>query len=175
MVHRIAVKRSWLERGELIELTLPRNLTCAACSGGGCDRCGRSGAISLRGRQEPPKVLTVPLPKRSAAEIAQEPVIVLRVPEQGGAPDPGSALPRGVLLLRISAASKSDAGIQRVKGGAGFSSRAPDRAPEHVIVAPPERSRTSVAAYGGRSWLRPALIGAALGALLALLLFLLRR
>ena len=117
VVHRIAVKRSWLERGEVIEFTLPRNLSCAACVGGGCDRCARSGAISLRGRREPPEVLTVPLPKRLPDELEREAVVVLRVPDQGGFPEPGSPLPRGLLLLSIAAASKSDAGVSRVRGG----------------------------------------------------------
>jgi hypothetical protein len=113
VVHRIGVKRSWLERGEVIEFTLPRNLACAACSGGGCDRCARSGAITLRGRREPPDVITVPLPKRSAEELEREPVVVLRVPEQGGFPEAGLDLPRGLLLLSIAAAAKSDADVQR--------------------------------------------------------------
>jgi hypothetical protein len=125
VVHRIAVKRSWLERGDVIEFTLPRNLACAACSGGGCDRCGRSGAISLRTRRDPPAVLTVPLPKRSAEEIASEPSVVLRVPEQGGEPEPGSPLPRGLLLLRIEAAAKTDTGVKRVKVASGRASLAP--------------------------------------------------
>jgi hypothetical protein len=117
VVHRIGVKRSWLERGEVIELTLPRNLSCAACNGGGCDRCSRSGAISLRGRREPAEVLTVPLPKRRSDELEREPVVVLRVPDQGGFPEPGSSLSRGLLLLSIVAASKSDSGVTRVRGG----------------------------------------------------------
>jgi len=117
VVHRIAVKRSWLERGEVIEFTLPRNLACAACAGGGCDRCARSGAITLRGRRELAEVLTVPLPKRLPDELEREPVVVLRVPDQGGFPEPGIELPRGLLLLSIAAASKSDAGVNRVRGG----------------------------------------------------------
>lgn len=115
--HRIGVKRSWLERGEVIEFALPRNLSCAACSGGGCDRCSRSGAITLRGRREPAEVITVPLPKRSAEELEREPLVVLRVPDQGGFPEPGLDLPRGLLLLSIAAASKSDPGVSRVRGG----------------------------------------------------------
>jgi hypothetical protein len=117
VVHRIGVKRSWLERGEVIEFALPRNLSCAACSGGGCDKCARSGAISLRGRREPAEVLTVPLPKRSPDDVEREPVVVLRVPDQGGFPEPGLELPRGLLLLSIAAASKSDEGVKRVRGG----------------------------------------------------------
>jgi hypothetical protein len=116
VVHRIAVKRSWIERGEVIELTLPRNLSCAACAGGGCDRCARSGAITLRQRGELEEVLTVPLPKRSAEELQRDSTVVLRVPEQGGFPEPGQELPRGFLLLRILASNKTDAGIRRLRG-----------------------------------------------------------
>lgn len=117
VVHRIGVKRSWFERGDVIEFTLPRNLSCAACAGGGCDRCARSGAITLRGRREPAELLTVPLPKRAPDELEREPVVVLRVPDQGGFPEPGLELPRGLLLLSIAAAPKSDAGVSRKRGG----------------------------------------------------------
>jgi hypothetical protein len=55
----------------------------------------------------------VPLPKRSAEELEREPVVVLRVPEQGGFPEAGLDLPRGLLLLSIAAAAKSDADVQR--------------------------------------------------------------
>jgi hypothetical protein len=85
--------------------------------GGGCDRCARSGAITLRGRREPAEIITVPLPKREAEELEREPVVVLRVPDQGGFPEPGLELPRGLLLLSIAAASKTDAGVNRVRGG----------------------------------------------------------
>jgi hypothetical protein len=125
VVHRIGVKRSWLERGDVIEVTLPRNLSCAACSGGGCDRCARSGAITLRGRREPAEVLTVPLPKRTSEEIEREPVVVLRVPDQGGFPEPGQELPRGLLLLSIVPGPKTDSGVRRARGSGGLLSLPP--------------------------------------------------
>ena len=53
--HRIRVPRAWLDAGLAVEFELPRNLCCAACKGGGCDVCQRSGAISLRGGQELPR------------------------------------------------------------------------------------------------------------------------
>src|SRR5688500_2199650 len=86
VVHGVRVARSWLEAGDTVELTLPRNLHCAECDGGGCDRCGRAGAVSLWGREEPPAVLEVTLPRRSAPELRGEPVIVLRIPDAGGWP-----------------------------------------------------------------------------------------
>jgi hypothetical protein len=68
----------------------------------------------VRGRHDPVEPLTVPLPKRSAEELAKEPVVVLRVPEQGGVAPPDVRLPRGLLLLRITAGSKTDEGVERV-------------------------------------------------------------
>ena len=32
-------------RGEQVTLVVPRRLACARCDGGGCDSCGRSGAL----------------------------------------------------------------------------------------------------------------------------------
>lgn len=88
----------------------------------------------MRGRRDPVEPLTVPLPKRSAEELAKEPVVVLRVPEQGGLPPPELDLPRGLLLLRITAGSKTDAGIKRVRIAEGRLSLPPrparSRAPE---------------------------------------------
>lgn len=106
------MKRSWLLRGETIELSLPRNLTCAACKGGGCDRCERSGAITLRQRGVDAVPIKVPLPQRSDEDLVKEPSMVLRIPEQGGIA-PGTDLPRGLLLLQIVAAEHADAGVAK--------------------------------------------------------------
>lgn len=114
VVHTIRVDPSWLERGDPIELTLPRNLRCAECDGGGCDRCGRAGALSLWGRDEPPGVVEVTLPRRSAEDIAREPTVVLRIPERGGLPEPSSGQIRGMLLLRVTASSEPDPSVIRM-------------------------------------------------------------
>ncbi|HET7543838.1 MAG TPA: hypothetical protein VFK05_28395 [Polyangiaceae bacterium] len=115
VTHRIRVPRAWLESGELVELELPRNLTCAACAGGGCDACERAGAISLRGRQEPPEILTVTLPKLQPNEGGEPRAVMIRIPEQGGlAPDQGEILPRGLLLLRVEPGAVADPGVARV-------------------------------------------------------------
>ena len=111
MVHGVRVARSWLEAGDTIELTLPRNLHCAGCDGGGCDRCGRAGAVSLWGREEPAAVLEVTLPRRTAAELVDEPVIVLRIPDAGGWPATDSGHPRGHLLLRLTASADPDPSV----------------------------------------------------------------
>ena len=100
VLHRIRVPQAWLESGDVVELELPRNLTCAACEGGGCDACERSGAVSLRGRDELPELLTVTLPRRKADPGSEARSVVIRIPEQGGLPpESDAALPRGLLLL----------------------------------------------------------------------------
>jgi hypothetical protein len=142
--HRIRVERAWLERGAVIELALPRNLSCAACSGGGCDRCGRSGAISLRGRGEPAELLTVTLPRRCAEELSRDEGIVLRLPGQGGFPEPGSDLPRGLLLLRVDADQLTDPGIRLVpEASVPAIEREPSKRPSAERQPEPERTTAS--------------------------------
>ena len=116
MLHRIKVLGEWLAAGEVIELELPRNLACAACGGGGCDTCGRSGAITLRQRDELAEVLEVTLPARAAAELPSAQGLTLRIPEQGGLPEPGSDLPRGLLLLTVVPSAEPDPRIKVLRG-----------------------------------------------------------
>lgn len=122
VLHRIRVPRAWLESGEVVEFELPRNLSCAACDGGGCDLCERSGAITLRGREELPEILNVTLPARQPEADGATRSVVIRIPEQGGLP-PADAevLPRGLLLLRVEPAEVADPGVSRI---------APPQAPE---------------------------------------------
>ncbi len=117
VTHRIRVPRSWFEAGEVVEFELPRNVTCAACEGGGCDACERSGAVTLRARDELAEILSVTLPLRKGqGEIRS---IVIRIPEQGGfAPGDGAALPRGLLLLRVEPSSVADPTVSRVGASA---------------------------------------------------------
>jgi hypothetical protein len=114
VVHSVRVDPSWLERGDPVEVTLPRNLRCAECDGGGCDRCGRAGAVSLWSREEPPAVVEVTLPRRSAEDLLREPTVVLRIPDSGGLPEPSSGHARGMLLLRVTASSEPDPSVIRV-------------------------------------------------------------
>jgi hypothetical protein len=109
--HRIRVPKEWLEQGAIIELELPRHLTCRACEGGGCDICERSGAVTLRGRGEPPDLVEVTLPARPHDES-----FVIRIPEHGGLASEASGLPRGQLFLRIERAVGTDpsASVSRV-------------------------------------------------------------
>jgi hypothetical protein len=111
VLHRVRVAAEWLTNGEAIELRLPRHLTCAVCEGGGCDICDRSGAITLRGRDEAPEMVRVTLPQRGA----HDPPVLLRIPEFGGLAPMGSSLSRGALLLKVVAASATDSGVRRVE------------------------------------------------------------
>ena len=110
------MRREWLVVGEVVELELPRNLACATCGGGGCDACGRSGAITLRKRDEPAEVVEVTLPARSGDELPDSRGITLRIPEQGGLPPPDSDLPRGVLLLTVVPSPEPDPSIKLLRG-----------------------------------------------------------
>jgi hypothetical protein len=148
VLHRIHVERGWLERGAVVEFELPRNVTCAACDGGGCDACDRAGAFSLRGRGEPAELVQVTLPAQPAAE--QPPSsgrrgLVLRIPEKGGLPPTGSDLPRGLLLLRVIPAQSADPGVTRARRveperaaaalvGRGAAGRRPPRSVQIVAV-----------------------------------------
>jgi hypothetical protein len=116
VLHRVKVRREWLTVGEVIELELPRNLACAACGGGGCDACGRSGAITLRKRDEPAEVVEITLPARKSDDLPDSRGITLRIPEQGGLPELGSELPRGVLLLTVVPSAEPDPSIKLLRG-----------------------------------------------------------
>jgi len=99
----------------MVEFEVPRNLSCAACDGGGCDSCGRAGAITLRGRNELPELITVTLPVRNSEANGEARGVVIRIPEQGGLPPAeDEALPRGMLLLRVEPAEVGDAGVSLV-------------------------------------------------------------
>lgn len=115
MVHRIRVPPAWLDAGVVLEFELPRNLSCAACDGGGCDVCERAGAVALRGRHDLPERLRVTLPRRKSEAAGVARGVVLRIPEQGGLPAQGAALPRGLLLLRVELADAPDPGLCLVR------------------------------------------------------------
>lgn len=125
VLHRIHVPAGWLVGGVTIEVEMPRHVGCARCEGGGCDVCQRSGALTLRGRNEPPELLTVTLPAAGS-----ESDIVLRIPEAGGFPPPDQPCGRGLLLLRVSRGDTPSAGVQRFPG---------DERP--LTVSPEERRR----------------------------------
>lgn len=115
--YRVTVPAEWLLEGATVEVELPRNLTCAACEGGGCDACERSGAISLRERKASPESVRVALPR--GAEPAEERgatrALVLRIPEHGGIASPDSGLPRGCLLLAVVPGVAPASGVRRLE------------------------------------------------------------
>lgn len=57
----IDVVDEWLAAGATVEIIVPSRLTCARCEGGGCDECGRGGAIRVTG-DEPARTLRLALP-----------------------------------------------------------------------------------------------------------------
>ena len=141
VLHRIRVPRTWLEAGDVVEFELPRNLTCAACEGGGCDACERSGAVSLRGRDELPELLSVTLPTRKPDPSSEPRGIVIRIPEQGGLPpENDAALPRGLLLLRVEAAELADPGVTRVASSAPPARSLSERVLLSLRIPPSPRS-----------------------------------
>ena len=104
-LHRVRVPKAWLKHGALVELELPRHLVCAACDGGGCDVCERSGGVTLRQRGEPADLVQVSLPAE------RHETFVIRLPERGGLPPVESGLPRGHLLLRVEPSAEADASV----------------------------------------------------------------
>lgn len=109
----VCVPEEWILEGATIEIVLPRNLACAACEGGGCDACERSGAVSLRGRREPAELVEVVLPSK---DWQRAPVsgVLLRLADRGGLPAEASELPRGNLLIALRVGSEPDAFVTRV-------------------------------------------------------------
>jgi hypothetical protein len=137
-LHRVKVRHEWLTKGEVIELELPRNLACAGCGGGGCDACGRSGAITLRRRDEPAEGVEITLPARTGDDAPDSRGLTLRIPEQGGLPEPGSDLPRGLLLLTVVPSPEPDRRVRLLRG-------VPSKGPPATVVEgedlPPALSR----------------------------------
>lgn len=113
----VAVPEEWITSGATLEIELPRNLACAACGGGGCDACERSGAVSLRGRKEPIETVEVTLPSPGAVEelpASRTRVVVVRIPARGGLPPEGRELPRGNLLLSVRTGAEPGRGVSRL-------------------------------------------------------------
>jgi hypothetical protein len=105
----VGVPAAFMHEGATLLIELPRNLACASCKGGGCDRCERAGAVSLRGRSDPVETVELTLPKGAEARA-----LVVRLPDRGGLPAQGSDLPRGNLLLTIRPAEAADACVTRL-------------------------------------------------------------
>jgi hypothetical protein len=106
----LSVPEDWMLSGATLLIELPRNLACAGCHGGGCDKCERSGAVSLRSRRAEVETVEVTLPKHVPEDAAPSSLaptdgqkkrsVVVRIPERGGLPPPGPAASRGVTRLK---------------------------------------------------------------------------
>lgn len=102
VLHEIEVPAPWFERGARVQVDLPRRLVCAACEGGGCDRCGRSGAFEVP-RDEP---LEFTLP------TGTEPGVGVRVRFPGlGAASAEATEGRGQLVLSVRVGEQPSRGV----------------------------------------------------------------
>lgn len=61
----VQVPGAWLAEGDAVEIVVPARVACARCEGGGCDECGRSGALRLP-EEEPARTLQLTLPVSGA-------------------------------------------------------------------------------------------------------------
>jgi hypothetical protein len=164
----LSVPEDWILTGATLEIELPRNLACASCGGGGCDRCDRSGAVSLRGRTDPAELVEVTLQPGSVSDdvpSSRTRRIVVRIPERGGhAPAAvGAPLPRGNLLLSVRAGPPPPRGVKRLAGP----SIHPDAGADASAGAP----GAPLAAERRHFWLWPLVAGVVAIALLAWLVF----
>lgn len=158
----VTVPHSWFLAGATLEITLPRNLTCAACAGGGCDACRRSGAVSLRAKKAAPESVEVTLPKPTDGAPESAFAIRMRIPERGGLSLGDDDLPRGNLLLAIRDGDETSPGVTRL---AGPSVPPPELPPELMDGAAPP----AILAFPRRRRALLLLLGAALLALLLVL------
>ncbi|MFO0756320.1 MAG: hypothetical protein U0359_07495 [Byssovorax sp.] len=98
---RIVVPSGWLEAPCEIELLVPSRLPCARCDGGGCDGCGRSGAVRAP-REETERVLSASLPAVAASGVA------LRLSRPFG---PEAEIVQ--LVIEVRAGEEASAGVTR--------------------------------------------------------------
>lgn len=111
---QIIVPEAWF--GSSLEVELPRNVNCAHCQGGGCDRCDRAGALSLYERGAPPEKILVVLPVREQVQGD----VCLRIPGRG-AQDPAGELGPGHLLLKVRAGAEWSPYVRLVEQSAELS------------------------------------------------------
>jgi hypothetical protein len=153
----LSVPEDWMLSGATLLIELPRNLACAGCHGGGCDKCERSGAVSLRSRRAEVETVEVTLPKHVPEDAAPSSLaptdgqkkrsVVVRIPERGGLPPPAEELPRGNLLLSIRPGPAPSRGVTRLKTP---SVPAPPIVPEILegVEPPPEAIRSQTEPKG---------------------------
>jgi hypothetical protein len=91
---RVEVPAAWLAEGAEVAVTAPSRLACAHCEGGGCDGCGRSGALRAPAEAEA-RVVRACLPSGELRAIA------VRIQHPFGA---GHGIVQLLLEVRASAA-----------------------------------------------------------------------
>lgn len=106
---RIEVPSRWLDAGAAIELTAPRRLVCARCDGGGCDACGRSGALCAPEDAAARRVGVVLPQVLASPQAGERRAVLLRLPEPFG---PEHAIAQ--LLVEVHAADGPSPGVIRV-------------------------------------------------------------
>jgi hypothetical protein len=62
----VEVPDAWSAAGDAVEMVVPLRVACARCEGGGCDDCGRSGALRLPA-EEAARTLVFSLPEAPEA------------------------------------------------------------------------------------------------------------
>lgn len=114
----IEVPSAWLIEGATLEVTAPTRLACARCEGGGCDSCGRSGAIRPNVADDA-RTFRLALPSNAAERVLVRLVRPL-----------GAEAGLEQLTVEVRSSSEATPGCRRVKSGSG-SDALPPRA---VIV-----------------------------------------
>lgn len=99
---RIDVPRHWLTEGAELELVVPRILSCDHCDGGGCEGCGKSGALRAP-EAETARTLRLGVPS------GHERAVQLRLVD----PFDGSDVSQ--LIVEIHAADAAAAGVRRIE------------------------------------------------------------
>lgn len=150
----IVVPQKWLRDGARLSVEVPAKIRCDLCDGGGCDACGRSGAVYTRGRKELPELVEVSLPSSTGGARGA----TVRLPKRGGLPsDETPELARGMLLLTVIPGEAASDGVRR---------RELPEAPLPVPYEPAPLAQVPTPAAG---YLSPEVLGAVALALLVLL------
>jgi hypothetical protein len=114
----VEVPAAWLAEGADLVIAAPARLTCARCDGGGCDACGRTGALKSPAERDD-RLLHVRLPSPTGA--AGEPqAIALRIPDPFGAEQEIAQL-----LLEVRPAEQPSASVSRIAPLAPLATTAP--------------------------------------------------
>ena len=106
----VDLPEAWLDGGSALEIIVPTRLACARCEGGGCDACGKSGAIRISGGEDVRRV------RITLSQSARG----LRLTRPLG-PDAGL----DQLVIELRPAAVASAFCRRVERSAGSKSVAP--------------------------------------------------